>query len=102
MMWPKQVERAKDLGYKCVFWSMQTLASRRAVTRAVNYMSTYKPTLLPKLYNTCRIINEQVNQSEVCWQNIAIYNFTDDFEFPLPGIEIFDYEKKYKSIKTIR
>jgi len=92
-MWPKQVELAKSLGYKCIFFSMQTLATRRVMKRAVDYMTKYKPILLPKLYNTCRLVNNCVNQDKVCWQNIAMYNFTTDFEFPLTSLEIFNYEK---------
>jgi hypothetical protein len=92
-MWPKQVELAENLGYKGIFFSMQTLATRRAIKWTVDYMTKYKPMLLPKLYNTCRLVNNCVNQDKECWQNIAMYNFTTGFEFPLPSLEISNYEK---------
>lgn len=92
-MWPKQVELAKKLGYKCVFWSTQTPANRRVIKWIVDYTTKYKPILLPKLYNTCRLVNNCVNQDKTCWQNIAMYAFTTGFEFPLPSIEVSDYEK---------
>lgn len=100
IMWPYQVDRARELGYDSVFFSVQNIKKRNIFTRIAN-RCTPKPTILPILGNTCRQINGKINQEPLCWQNIAIYNFTDT-EFSLPTLEIEEYEQRYKDTKTIR
>jgi hypothetical protein len=100
IMWPYQVNRAKELGYSSVFFSMQNIKKRRAFETVVN-RCTPKPTILPVLGNTCRLINGQVNQDALCWQNIAIYTLRQS-KFELPTLELTEYEEKYKHATPIR
>ena len=85
-MWPYQVQRAKELGYDCVFFSIQTPKKRKIFMRVANYMNP-KPEVLPTLINTTGH-----KKSPLSWQNVAIYKFRD-CEFPLPTMEI---EKFYE------
>ena len=94
-MWPYQVQRAKELGYDCVFFSIQTPKKRKIFTRIANDMNP-KPEVLSTLRNTCRIMNNgEINQHYTCWQNVAIYKLNES-EFPLPSMEINEFEEKYE------
>ena len=100
IMWPYQVKRAEELGYSSVFFSMQNIKKRRAFETVVARCNP-KPTILPTLGNTCRLINGQVNQDALCWQNIAIYKFTNE-EFLLPELKLEEYEHRYQNTTSIR
>jgi len=100
IMWPYQVERARELGYSSVFFSMQNIKKRRAFETVVARCDP-KPTILPTLGNTCRLVNGEVNQDALCWQNIALYKFTQD-DFELPMLELEEYEQRYKDTPSIR
>ena len=100
IMWPYQVERARELGYSSVFFSMQNIKKRRAFETVVARCDP-KPTILPTLGNTCRLVNSEVNQDALCWQNIALYKFTQD-DFELPMLELEEYEQRYKDTPSIR
>ncbi len=100
-MWPYQVARAKELGYKAVFFSIQNPKKRRIFTRQAGRKNP-SPTVLPTLHNTCRLVNGQVNKEPLCWQNVAVYKIDKSFDFTLPAMAIEDYKEKYKDIKTIR
>ena len=100
IMWPYQVKRAEELGYTSVFFSMQNIKKRRAFETVVARCNP-KPTILSKLGNTCRLVNGSVNQDALCWQNIALYKFTDD-DFELPMMELDEYKQKYKHTSAIR
>ena len=62
-----------------------------------------KFTLLDDLYNTCRIINNNVTDHQACWQNIAVFKINNnDSEFDLPSITIEEFNDRFKNIKSIR
>ena len=92
-MWPYQVARAKELGYKAVFFSIQNPKKRRIFTRQAGRMNP-SPTVLPTLHNTCRLVNGQVNMEPLCWQNVAVYKIDETFDFTLPAMAIEDYKEK--------
>ena len=88
-MLPLQVARAKQEGLSAIFVSMEGGGFRRkyfeTIFSKVNELFPYmKWTVLEGRYNTCRIINGNVNDVESCWQNIAILNFVDGYELELP------------------
>ena len=94
-MWPYQVNVAKELGYKAVFCSSQTIKTRRMLGRVCDMIEEYQPTLQDKLYNTCRLVNEKVNEEKDCWQNVGLYKFDETYKLSLPSMEISEYEKRY-------
>lgn len=101
--WPAHANKAKELGYDSVFFSVQNIKKRRAFH---NLAKRCTPTveILPNLYNTCRRIpnsDNEINQHQSCWQNIAIHKFKD-CEFDLPKMDLEEYEQKYKNTTSIR
>ena len=101
--WPAHANKAKELGYDSVFFSVQNIKKRRAFH---NLAKRCTPTveILPDLYNTCRRIpnsDNAINEHQSCWQNIAIHKFKD-CEFDLPKMDLEEYEQKYKNTTSIR
>lgn len=100
LFWPYQVNRAIELGYDSVFFSMQNI-KKRNVFKKIAERCNPQPTVLPLLYNTCKIINGKINQDALCWQNIAIYTINLS-QFELPTLEFAEYEQRYNNTPPIR
>jgi len=100
-MLPYQVEIAKKLNKAAVFVSIQNLNKRKAFLRfCKNSHNLLTP--LENLYNTCRQINNTINNDVLCWQNVAIHKIDPNYNLILPQITQNDYRKKYTNITRIR
>mgnify|MGYP003647819502 CR=1 FL=1 len=95
--WPYHVKLAQELGYSSVFFSVQNIKKRRALLDTARRCHP-TPTVLTTMGNTCRVINGEINQDVLCWQNIAVYKFNND-EFMLPTQELPDHRQQYANIK---
>jgi len=93
-MWPYQVKRAEELGYRGVFVSIQK--NRRAFTDFVGNIKEFQPSILPGYYNTCHVHDEVINSAQTCWQNLAIYKIKPFTSLDMPNISEEEYKKRYK------
>lgn len=91
---PYQIKIAKERGYGAVFFSMQTAKTRNSLRFMANRQKQFKFEVLDGMYNTCKLINGLINNSELCWQNVAVH-YIDNIPFTLPAITVEEYNERY-------
>lgn len=96
---PYEVEVAKEHGLDAVFFTIELLRRRNAVSRFCKNLqrNNLNFTLYPQMINTCRkyISNgiECTNYEQPCWQNAGVLELTG--ELTLPTMSVAEYNDRY-------
>lgn len=99
-MIPYQVRVASELGLDSVFISMENLKRRskfKSQIQMSNKITGYNFKILPGMYNTCKVIDNKLNDHISCWQTIAVQTLNDNAMYPeLACISEEEWKQRYE------